>query len=127
MMTRSARCAPPSVKGFTEKIVADLARTTGYAPPELVARWSEIAGDELQSICRPGRITSGAAQRTLEVFVTNGAAATRVNFQSGLLLERLSAFLGPGVVTHLKVVQTGGNHPSTPGATPKGLGRFRAG
>lgn len=126
-ITRAVRRAPPPVRGFTARIVADLARSTGYAPPELVARWPEIAGEELQSISRPGRISGGATQRTLEVHVTNGAAATRVNFLSGHLVERLGAFLGPGVVTHIKVLQTGGDAPLSDSAPRKGLGRFRTG
>jgi hypothetical protein len=74
-------------------------------------------------------LTGGRADRTLEVFALNGAAAARVQFESENLRRRLNDVLGPNTVGRVLVKHCGRDAPG-PGAPDAGLGtaldRFRA-
>jgi hypothetical protein len=122
----------PAVGRFTAAVFSDLAQKTKFVDPALAAAWPRILGDELAGLSRPGRLTGSKAGRTLEVVVPNGAAAARIQFESGRIREKVNDFLGPGVVARIAVRQAGGKPPQTPhdrentGRLDSALSRFRA-
>lgn len=130
--TRPARKASPPVGRFTASVFSDLAQKTKFVDPALARAWPRIVGEEIAALCRPGRLTGAKAGRTLEVVVPNGAAAARVQFESGRIRENVNAFLGPGVVARIGVRQAGGKAPKPPrdgenaARLDSALGRFRA-
>lgn len=109
--TRAPIPAPPSIARATAAIFRNLAKRTKYVDPALAERWPQIAGEKLDGLCRPGRLTGRAGKqgggRTLELYVPNGAAAAVVDMERDGLLSRLNAYLGPGAVTRISVIQTG--------------------
>ena len=116
--TKRARRAAPPIRGFAGAWMARLARATRYVDPKLMEQWPSLIGDELASLCRPGRLSGGRRDRTLEIFVTNGAAAAAVRFEESRMILSINEFLGPGVVGRLTIRQSGGapsNAERTPG------------
>lgn len=122
--TRGPRPAAPGLGRFTGGVLEGLARHTRFVDPELIARWTALAGPEISKLCRPGRLTGGRKGRTLEVIVPHGAAAASVEFASETLRRRLNDYFGPDAIVRIAVVQ--GPAPKHPG-TPPGLSRFRSG
>jgi len=122
--TKPAMKAPPRVARAGAHILAHLARKTRFADPALIARWPALVGADMASLCRPGRLSGGARDRTLTLHVSDGAAAASVEFAAGDLLARLEGYFGPGVVGRVKIVQSGGE-AAAPART--GLSRFRKG
>ncbi len=86
---------------------SDLAKRTRFIDPALAERWGALAGDRIAALARPGRMTGHGRGRTLELYVQNGAAAAEVQMQQDGLIARLNAFLGPGVVERIAIIQTG--------------------
>lgn len=122
--TRPARAAPPPLSRVSAAVFAMLARKTKFMDPSLAESWPQLAGDRLAALCRPGRITgsrqgSGAgAGRTLEVHVASGAAAAEVQIQADDLMMRVNTFLGPGAISRIAVLQTGGGAPGAQSSRP---------
>ncbi|MEK7265985.1 MAG: DciA family protein [Pseudomonadota bacterium] len=135
--TRGLRAAAPGLSRFTGGVLEGLARQTRFVDPELIARWTALAGPEISKLCRPGRMTGGRAGRTLEVIVPHGAAAASVEFAAETLRRRLNDYFGPDTIIKIAVIQgaapkpfpAGGDTPSPTGpqARPGGLSRFRTG
>lgn len=138
--TRPAIKHAASVKGAGALMVARLAQKTRFADPALVAKWPALVGDDIAAMARPGRLSPGRSDRSLDVHVGDGAAATHIRFHESLIISRLAAYFGPGVVTRLKILAvnerlsrhpTDGNMADNAGAetppSPVGLGRFRGG
>lgn len=126
MKTKPARNAAPAVGRFAQGIISDLATRTKYVDPELARAWPSIAGDQLVSLCRPGRLMGGRVDCTLEVVAASSAAASRIAFEEAALRERANAYFGPGVVGRVRV-RVGGDNGDENANTLKGLARFRAG
>lgn len=137
--TRPARAAPPPLSRVSAAVFAMLARKTKFMDPSLAESWPQLAGDRLAALCRPGRITgSRQGGRTLELHVASGAAAAEVQMQADGLMKRVNAYLGPGAISRIAVLQSGGgpspddDGPASPGgrasAEPLGaaLASFRA-
>ncbi|MGF1544809.1 MAG: DciA family protein [Parvularculaceae bacterium] len=120
--TKPARRSAPTLARCATRTLANLARRTGYVDPYLAARWPRIVGEELAGLCRPGKISGGRRDRTLEVSATSGAAAVELAQREGDLRARRNAHFGPGAVGRVRVAQTGG---AAIGAA--GLARFRDG
>ena len=112
--TRPVRKAPPAVRGLAKAILGDIARKTRYLDPALAARWPDFAGDELAKISRPGRMTYGEDGKTVEIIVTSGAAATRIQMAAENIKERLNRHLGPNAVARISIRQSAPNRRTTP-------------
>lgn len=125
--TRAARPPAPPVSRFSTGVVEGLARKTRFVDPDLVARWTALAGPELSRLCRPGRLTGGREGRTLEVIVPHGAAAASVEFASETLKRRLNDYFGPGAIARIAVVRGPGPKPDGQSGPGGGLSRFRGG
>jgi hypothetical protein len=120
--TRPRRQPPPAIGARAAAILAEVARATRYAEPEITARWKEIAGAELAAVSRPGKLGPGPGARAFEVVVASGAAAQAVEFAAPALIEALNRWYGPGAIDRIAIAQTG-----RAAAHKGGLGRFRAG
>ena len=66
----------------------------------ILSRWDRIVGPEIAAHCRPVRLEAGR----LSCVAESTAWATQIRLLNASLLERISAELGPGVVTSLTVV-----------------------
>ncbi len=123
--TRGQRPSAPALGRFSTGVLEGLAQKTRFVDPELIARWTALAGPELSKICRPGRLTGSREGRTLEVIVPHGAAAASVEFAAETLKRRLNDYFGPNAVLRILVIQ--GPGPKGEGRPGGGLYRFRTG
>lgn len=105
--TRPARSAAPAIARAGASVFADLAKRTKFMDPALAERWPALAGEKIAALARPGRITGRGTGRTLEVSVANGSAAAAVQMEADGLIARLNAYLGPGSIERIAVIQTG--------------------
>ncbi len=105
--TRPVRRAAPSIARTSAAIFAELAKKTKYVDPALAERWPSLAGEKIAGLCRPGRLTGRGQGKTLEVRAPNGAAAAAVQMEADGLIARINAFLGPGAVGRIAVIQSG--------------------
>lgn len=107
--TKPARSAPPPLARVSAAVFAMLARKTKFMDPSLAESWPQLAGDRLAGLCRPGRITgSRNGGKTLELHVASGAAAAEVQMEADGLMKRVNAYLGPGAIARIAVLQSGG-------------------
>jgi predicted nucleic acid-binding Zn ribbon protein len=65
----------------------------------LLPRWAEIVGEDVAAHCRPERLQDGE----LICVAESTAWATQMRLLSRQLLARITAEVGPGVVTKLRV------------------------
>lgn len=105
--TRPARLSAPAISRAGAAVFAALAKKTKYVEPSLAERWPALAGERLAGLCRPGRLTGRGQGKTLELRVPNGAAAAAAQMEADGLIARLNAYLGPGAVGRIAVIQTG--------------------
>lgn len=103
--TRPARRAPPRLARAGSNVFAELAKKTKFADPELIGHWPTIAGPEIASVCRPGRITGMRTGRTLEVIAANGAAAAEAQMRADELLMKVNRYLGANSVARITILQ----------------------
>ncbi|NNE41413.1 MAG: DUF721 domain-containing protein [Marinicaulis sp.] len=103
--TKPARRGAPKISRAGAKIVEHVARKTKFVDPELTGAWPSIAGGDIANLCRPGRITGPPSNRTLEIFVSSGAAASEVQMKSDQLLEKLKTYFGPAGITRIAIRQ----------------------
>ncbi len=118
--TRPARSAAPGLGRTTASVFADLARKTKYVDPALAERWPALAGEKLAALSRPGRLTGRGQGKTLELRVSSGAAAAAVQMETDGLIARVNAYLGPGTVSRIAVIQSGGAARAAAPAPPAG-------
>ena len=105
--TRPARRAPPPIARAGAAVFAGLAKKTKFVEPALAENRPALAGEKLAGLCRPGRLTGRAPGKTLELRVPSGAAAAAVQMEADGLIARLNAYLGPGAVGRVSIVQSG--------------------
>ena len=117
--TRPARSAPPAFARACAGVFKDLAQRTKFMDPALAERWPQLAGEKLARLCRPGRLTGRGIGRTLELYVPNGAAAALVEMERDGLISRLNAYMGPGAVGRIALIQTG-RDPAPKAQRPEG-------
>ena len=99
--TRPARRAAPKLSRSAASVFSGLAQKTRYADPSLCGHWPDIAGGEIAQLCRPGRLTGAAGNRTLEVHVPSGASAAKLQMLLEELRARVNRYLGPGGVARI--------------------------
>ena len=119
--TRPARRAAPKLSRAGAAVFSALAGKTRFADPQLAAHWPSIAGAEIASLCRPGRIVGARAGRTLEIVVQSGAAAAEAQMRADNIIARVNGYLGPNSVTRIAVRQIAGAHSApAPLTQPRG-------
>lgn len=103
--TKPARRASPHVRYFSSRIIRTLSTKTRYVDPTLAAKWGQILDHDIASLCRPGKLSGKQGDRTLEVIVRHGAAATKIHMQSDEIIRQVNRILGPGSVRRILVTQ----------------------
>ena len=97
----------------------------GFAYAEVIARWPEIAGEDLARVSRPERIRwpRGAAAGseksggTLLVGAAPGRAL-ELQYEVPRIIERVNRFYGHGAIAAVKVITLAG-FPSSPPKAPE--------
>jgi predicted nucleic acid-binding Zn ribbon protein len=67
---------------------------------KVVARWPDVVGEAVAAHCQPARLEDDG---TLLVCADSSAWATQLAYLQGILLDRLSAVCGPGIVRGIRV------------------------
>ena len=109
--TRPVRRGPPKIARAGASVLSSLAHRTKFVDPELSDHWPSIAGAQIASLCRPGRIT-GRSAKTLEIIAPSGAAAAQLQMLVDDLKARVNRYLGPNAVAYIAIKQT--NRTPTP-------------
>ena len=112
-------------KHFRELTRSAFARY-GFAQAELLARWPEIAGEELSRVSEPERIKwprglGDNAQRTGGTLVIRAAPGRGLELQYEVprIIERLNRFFGYGAIASIKIVQAGSWPATGPAPLPE--------
>jgi predicted nucleic acid-binding Zn ribbon protein len=90
---------PMPLADAVEDLVDDRAWGRTLTAAGLLPRWEEIVGGHIAAHCRPERLEAGV----LTCVAESTAWATQLRLMSTLVLERIAADVGPGVVSSLRV------------------------
>lgn len=82
-----------------DEVLDDLGAATSGQTVDLVDRWVDVVGERLATCTHP----LGVRDRVLVVAADEPPVAERLLWEEGAVLERLTALLGPGVITALRV------------------------
>ena len=124
--------AAPSAGLSVSKVMRPLAKKHGGGRSAIALEkiWPEIMGPRWSKISSPVRFLGGRTGRTL-IISAPGPAASLILAQSGPILQRLNAHLGPSHVVRIKVVQSRMTKPartqSNRGLAPRQETELRAG
>lgn len=80
----------------------------GFASASILSRWPEIVGAELSAHALPVEVRFpriGQGKATLVLQVAYGAAATLLQMQAPVLIERINSFLGYGAIGRIEAHQ----------------------
>ena len=108
--TRAPRKASPHLDHYVSRLFASVSQHTGFADPFLISKWNEIVGHDLADLCWPGKVRRphhATDRGTLEIIAIDGPTATRLTYEQEYILEALSRHVGPGVISTLRVIQSG--------------------
>lgn len=84
-----------------------IAGKQGFAEPDILLRWVEIAGEGYASLCRPMKVKYGsnrAGGGTLLVYADSGRAP-EVEHIAPKIIERVNQFYGYRAIARLKISQ----------------------
>ncbi|MBX3529207.1 MAG: DUF721 domain-containing protein [Rhizobiaceae bacterium] len=103
---------PQPVADLATEILDPLLRRRAGMSVALVQSWDEIAGPRLSGITRPERVVwprrhgeDDLHEPATLVIACSGAAALRVQHETGEIVGRVNAFLGYGAIGRVKIVQ----------------------
>ena len=102
---RRGRFAP--VGSNIPKLTDPVFRKRGFAGGEIIRRWGEIVGPELDRACQPVKLAYGKGA-TLDGILTiraAGGAALMIEHSSPQIIARINQFYGYRAVGRLKIVQ----------------------
>ena len=91
---------------LVEKRIRDAGQARGFSMTRLLTHWSEIVGEDLARISRPGKIAHGRGFGATLTLVCSGAAAPIVQMQASRIVERVNACYGHAAISHVRVAQT---------------------
>ncbi|MEM6547516.1 MAG: DUF721 domain-containing protein [Pseudomonadota bacterium] len=79
----------------------------GFAEPDILLRWQEIAGAETARLCTPVKVTYGTGFQLGATLVVRaeGAVAPQVEHMSRQILERVNQHYGYRAISRLRVTQ----------------------
>ena len=104
----------------------------GFVEARLLTDWTEIAGTEIATFCRPVKVSYASRSPGLGatlVVTAEGARAPEVEMRARLIIERVNAFYGYRAIARVTIDQSRfynapAKHSVTenaaPGATPVG-------
>jgi hypothetical protein len=103
---------PQPVADLATEILDPVLRRRAGMSVALVQSWDEIAGPRLAGITRPERIVwprrrgeDDPHEPATLVIACSGAAALRVQHETGEIVGRVNAFLGYGAIGRARIVQ----------------------
>jgi len=116
------RRGPVSVGAALKRDVAKLSSARGFAEPDVLLRWPEIAGAHVAALCRPLSVRYGRDKGlgAALVVAAPGARAPEIEHMAPMILERVNQFYGYRAVTRLRIEQ------DAPGSAPQGFGEGQA-
>ena len=79
---------------------------------ELAARWPDIVGGKLATLCTPTKISGRGARGVLHLTV-KGAGAVLVEAESARILERLNLYCGAPVAHKVVITRAPARSPGT--------------
>jgi hypothetical protein len=115
---RGFRSAGQTARRTLDKV----AGKQGFAEPDILLRWAEIAGDAYAGLCRPVKVNYGARRAgggTL-VVQTDSGRAPEVEHLAPKILERVNQFYGYRAVGRLKITQV--SYPAASAPTQQAAG-----
>lgn len=91
-------------------VLDTVAGKQGFAEPDVLLRWSEIAGAAYETLCRPVKIRYGANRSLGATLIvqTDSGRAPEVEHHGPRIIERINQFYGYRAITRLKVTQSTG-------------------
>lgn len=102
-----------TTRGFARAVnlmqsrIRSATESRGFAVSRVITHWSEIAGEQIASICRPVDISYGrdgmGATLTL---LTTGSQAPMLEMQKPQLLDKVNACYGYRAVARIRITQT---------------------
>lgn len=86
-------------------ITATTLRRRGFARPEIVLRWAEIAGAVIAAQARPQKIVfpTGKQNDGILHLATTSVGAAELHYYKTQILERVNACFGYAAVTDLRL------------------------
>jgi hypothetical protein len=72
----------------------------------MLTHWSEIVGEDLARISRPGKVSYGKGMGATLTLVCTGAAAPLVQMQAPRIVQKVNACYGYAAISRVRVVQT---------------------
>lgn len=103
---------PTPVSDVAADILDPVLRKRAGMTIGLVQSWDEIAGERLAALTRPERIVwprrrheDDPFEPATLVIACSGAAALRLQHETGEIIGRVNAFLGFGAIGRVKIVQ----------------------
>ncbi len=90
---------PSSIREVLEGLLQRLGVARPLEVADLMRRWPEVAGEPWAERSRPVALDGGE----LVVEVADGATASLLRYQTGMLLARLDERVGKGLVTAVRL------------------------
>jgi hypothetical protein len=104
------RGGPVPIASLVGRIIDPLTARRGFATPDLIAAWPEIAGPRFADCSRPEKIVwpKGPAEEgkpALLILRVDGPKAVLVQHEAGQIVDRVNAFLGYAAIGRVRIVQ----------------------
>jgi hypothetical protein len=93
---------------FSERVAKPILGKRGLAEGDLLRHWTAIVGAHLAKLSQPEAIRFAKGRRDggeLTIRVGSGAAATLLQHQAALVIERVNSFFGYRALSRMKILQ----------------------
>lgn len=95
-----------SAASLVEKRIRDAGQARGFSVMRLLTHWTEIVGEDLARVSRPGKVSHGKGLGATLTLVCPGSAAPLVQMQAPRIIEKVNACYGYAAISHVRVAQT---------------------
>jgi hypothetical protein len=108
--TKPRRGGPVTIASLVGRILDPLTARRGFATPDLIAAWPEIAGPRFADCSRPEKIVwpkgpGAEGKPALLILRVDGPKAILVQHEAGQIVDRVNAFLGYAAIGQVRIVQ----------------------
>ncbi len=86
--------------------VSNAGEARGFAVSRLLTHWSEVAGPDIATVCRPVDITYGRSFGATLTLLTTGAEAPMLDMQKDTIIKRVNACYGYAAIRKVRITQT---------------------
>jgi hypothetical protein len=91
---------------LVEQRIRGAGQARGFSVMRLLTHWTEIVGEDLARISRPGKVTHGKGFGATLTLVCSGAAAPLVQMQAQRVVDKVNACYGYAAIARVRIVQT---------------------